>query len=199
MYKLGQSGGFSGRLLRPLIKTRLSLMKNVLKTLAKIVSIPLELTAAAAATDAAILKKVFGYDCSSDLASCATTLIFWNEEMNDIIKRVNSLEESGSLIKGVSETIKNEGKEQKRGFIGMLLGILAAHFLGNLSTGKRTIKGNEGILRAGQNFYATSSFNMFWNTKVLSNESKFNGVYSRNNLPKIKDGAYVTNLDSSNQ
>ena len=152
MHKLGQSGGFSGRLLRPLIKKRLSLMKNLLKTLAKIVSIPLGLTAAALATDAAILKKMFGYDCSSDLASCATTLIFWNEEMDDIIKIVNSLEESGSLIKGVSITIKNEGKEQKGGFIGMLLGILVARLLGNLLTGKGTIKANEGILRAVQDF-----------------------------------------------
>ena len=76
MHKLGQSEGFSGRLLRPLIKNGLSLMKNLLKTLAKIVSIPLGLTAAASATDAAILMKMFGYDCSSDLASCATTLIF---------------------------------------------------------------------------------------------------------------------------
>ena len=152
MHKLGQSEGFSGRLLRPLVKNGLSLMKNLLKTLAKIVSIPLGLTAAASATDAAILKKMFGYDCSSDLASCATTLIFWNKEMNDIIKIVNSLEESSSLIKGVSETIKNEGKEQKGGFIGMLLGILVARLLGNLLTGKGTIKANEGFLRAGQDF-----------------------------------------------
>ena len=72
--------------------------------------------------------------------------------MNDIIKIVNSLEESSSLIKGVSETIKNEGKEQKGGFIGMLLGILVARLLGNLLTGKCTIKANEGILRAGQDF-----------------------------------------------
>ena len=72
--------------------------------------------------------------------------------MNDIIKIVNSLEESSSLIKGVSETIKNEGKEQKGGFIGMLLGILVARLLGNLLTGKGTIKANEGILRAGQDF-----------------------------------------------
>ena len=44
-------------------------------------------------------------------------------------------------------------------------------------------------------FDATSSFNKFWNTKVLSKEPKFNGVYSKNSLPKIKDGAYVINLD----
>ena len=55
--------------------------------------------------------------------SGATTLVTSNEEMNDIMKIVKSLEESGLLIKGVSETIKNEAKEQKGGFISMLLDI----------------------------------------------------------------------------
>ena len=65
-----------------------------------------------------------------------TTLIIFNEEMKDIIKIVESLKDSGLLIKGVSETIKNEAKEQKGGFPGMLLGILGTSLLGNLLTGE---------------------------------------------------------------
>ena len=59
-----------------------------------------------------------------------TTLIISNEEMNDIMKIIKSLEESALLIKGVSETIKNKTKEQKRGFLGMLLDALGASLLG---------------------------------------------------------------------
>ena len=65
--------------------------------------------------------------------------------MNDIMKIVNSLEESGLLIKYVSERIKNKAKEQKDGFLGMLLGTLGASSLRNLLTDK-------GIIRAGKNF-----------------------------------------------
>ena len=68
------------------------------------------------------------------------------------MKIVESLEDSGSLIKGVSETIKNEAKEQKGGIIGMLLGTLGATLLGNLLTGKSTIRETEGTIRAGENF-----------------------------------------------
>ena len=89
-------------------------IRNVLKTLAKNVLIPLGLTAAASATDSAIHKKMFG--------SGTTTLIIFNEEMNDIMKMIKSLEKTGLLIKGVSETIENEVKQQKRGFLRMLLG-----------------------------------------------------------------------------
>ena len=59
-----------------------------------------------------------------------TTLIISNEEMNDIMKIIKSLEESALLIKGVNETIKNKTKEQKRGFLGMLLDTLGASLLG---------------------------------------------------------------------
>ena len=81
MPKKGQSGELLGRILGPLLKTRLSLTGNVLKTLAKSVLIPLGLTAAASATDAAIHNKMFG--------SGMTTLIISNEEMNDIMKIVS--------------------------------------------------------------------------------------------------------------
>ena len=57
-----------------------------------------------------------------------------------IVKLVKSLEDSGLLIKVVSETIKNEAKEQKGEFLGMLLGTLGASLLGNLLTGKVTIR-----------------------------------------------------------
>ena len=81
-----------------------------------------------------------------------TTLIVSNEEMNDIMKIIKSLEESGLLIKGVSEAIKNEAKEQKGGFLGMLLGTLGASLLGNLLTGKDTIRAGGGTIRAGHDF-----------------------------------------------
>ena len=77
--------------------------ENILKPLANNVLIPSGLTVAAAETDAAIHKKMFG---SGD-----TALIISNEEINDIMKIIKPLEESGLLIKGVSETIKNEAKE----------------------------------------------------------------------------------------
>ena len=79
--------------------------------------------------------------------------------MENSIKIVKSLEDSGLLLKGVSETIQNEAKEQKGGFLSMLLGTLGASLLGNLLTGKgihRAGKGKgihragEGIVRAGE-------------------------------------------------
>ena len=110
MHKIGRSGGFFGRLLGPLLKTGLPLMKNVLKPLAKSVLVPLRLKAAASETDAAIHKKMFGSNTHPrtlasrpfDLAK-QTTLIILSEEMNDIMKIVKSLAESGLLIKGVSK------------------------------------------------------------------------------------------------
>ena len=107
LYKIGQSGGFLGRLLGPLLKTGLPLIGSVIKPLAKSILIPLGLTAAAS-TDTGIHKKIF--------RSGFTTLKISNEEINDIMKIVNSLEESGLLIKGVSETIKNETKNKKKDF-----------------------------------------------------------------------------------
>ena len=87
-------------------------MKNVLTPLAKSVLIPLGLTATASATDEAIQKKIDG--------SSTTELIISNGEMEDIFKKVKSLKESRLLIKGTSEVIKNEAKEQKGRFLGML-------------------------------------------------------------------------------
>ena len=83
-------------------------MKNVLKPLTTSGLIPLGVTAAASGTDAAIHKKMFG--------SGTTALIIFNEEMNDIMKIVKPLKESGLSIKGVSETIRKKAKEQNVDF-----------------------------------------------------------------------------------
>ena len=72
-----------------------------------------------------------------------------NEDMNDIIKIIEALENSGILLKGVTKTIENETKEQRGGFLSMLLGTLGASLLGNLLTGKGMMRAGEGIVRAG--------------------------------------------------
>ena len=147
-----QLGWFLSRLIGPLLKTGLPLIKNVIKPLAKSVLIPLGITAAASAADAGIHKKILGSGHNN------TTLIISNDEIEDIIKIIKSLEDSGLLLKGVTETVQNEVKEQKGGFLSMLLGTLGASLLGNLLTGKgiyRAGKGKginragEGIVRAG--------------------------------------------------
>ena len=96
--------------------------------LAKKVLAPLGTIAAAAALDAGIQKRIHG--------SGTTTLIISHEQMNDIMKIVQALEDSNILLKGVTKTIKNETKEQKGGFLSMLLDTLGASLLGNLLTGK---------------------------------------------------------------
>ena len=70
--------------------------------------------------------------------------------MNDIIKIIEALENSGILLKGVSKTIENETKEQRGGFLSMLLGTLGASLLGNLLSGKGMMRAGEGITRAGE-------------------------------------------------
>ena len=72
--------------------------------------------------------------------------------MTNIMKIVISLEESGLLIKGVSERITNKAKEQKVGFLEVILGTLGASLLGNLLTGRGTTRAGEGTIRAGQDF-----------------------------------------------
>ena len=98
--KIIQSGGFLGRLLGRLLKTGLPLIKNVIKPLAENVLIPLGLTDAPSAADAEIQEKKI-------LGSGTTTLIISNEEMNDILKIVQTFEDSNNLLKGVSTTNKN--------------------------------------------------------------------------------------------
>ena len=138
--KMIQSGGFLGKLLGPLLKTGLPLMKSVIKPLTISVLIPLELTAAASAADAGIHKKILGSGYNN------TTLIISNDEMDDILKIVKSLEDSGVLLKGVSETIQHEAKEQRGGFLSMLLGTLGASLLGDVLS--KGLSG-KGVIRAG--------------------------------------------------
>ena len=105
---------------KPLITGGLLLMKNVLTLLAK-----------------SILAQLG-----------TTTLVFSNEDLNDIIKIVKSLEESFLLIKGVSATVENEVKEQKDRFLGMLAAMLPASLLGSALTGKDVVRGDDGVIQA---------------------------------------------------
>ena len=119
-------------------------MKNVIKPLAKSALTPLRLTTVVSAADAGVHKRILG--------SRTTTLIISNDEMEDIVKIVKSLECSGLLLKGLSETSQNEAKEQKEGFLSMLLGTFGTSLLGNMSASKGAIATSQGqgINRAGQ-------------------------------------------------
>ena len=134
--KLIQSGGFLGKLLSklagPLMKVAMPLAKNVLA--------PLGLTAAMSAINGSIQKKIHG---------SGVKLIIEQEDMNDIMKIIEALENSGILLKGVSKTIENETREQRGGFLSMLLGTLGASLSGNLLTG------GKGIVRAGEGSVAS--------------------------------------------
>ena len=146
--KLIQSGGFLGKLLSklavPLMKVALPLAKNVLA--------PLGLTAAISAIDGGIQKKFHG---------SGVKLIIEQKDMNGIMKIIKALENSGILLNRVSKTIKNETKEQRSGFLSMLLGTLGASLLGNLLTGGKgsvasRAKG-ECIMRAGDGIVGAGS------------------------------------------
>ena len=179
--KIIQSGGFLGTLLDPLLKTGLPLLKSVIKPLGL-----LDLTAASTAIDAGVQKKIY--------ESGTTTLIISNKEMNDIIKIVQALEDSGSLLKGVTKTIKNETKEHKEGTLGTLGASLLGDLLTNLSR-KGTVRAGEGIFlkKALMPPHSLTNFEL---KEYYENEPRFNGVYSGDNLPKtIKNGSYVISLD----
>ena len=135
-----QKGGFLN-FLRPLMSAGLPLMKNVLRPLAKSVLIPLGVTAVASATDSSIQKK-FGLG--------KTAMVISDKELEDIMKIVKPLEESCLLIKGVNETIKNDVKIQKGGFLGILLGTLGASLLGDMLAGKGVITRVDGVIRADE-------------------------------------------------
>ena len=194
-----QSGGFLGNLLGklagPLMKIAMPLTKNVLATLG--------LSAAMSAIDGSIKKKMLG--------SGTITLIISNDEMDDILKIVKSLEDSNVLLKGVSETIQHEAKEQRGGFLSMLLGTLGASLLSDVLSkglsGKGVITPGKGTIRAGYGSKRPSLKNCltllahpltnFEIQEYYQNETRFNGVFSRDKLPNnnIKNGAYVINLD----
>ena len=90
------------------------------------------------------IKKVLGSGHNNTI-----TLIISNDEMKDIIEIVKSIGDSGLLLKGVSETVQNEAREQKGGFLSMLLGTLGASLLGNILAGKGINRAGEGVIRAG--------------------------------------------------
>ena len=140
-----KKGGFL-RFLAPLLKSGLPLIKSVIKALGM-----LGLTAAASATDAAIKKKILGYNINN--INNHTTLIISNDDMEDLFKIVKSLEDSGILLDGITETVKNEVKEQKGGFVSMLLGTLGASLLSDLLTkdlsGRCVTREGEGTIRVG--------------------------------------------------
>ena len=130
--------------------------------LAKNVLAPLGLAAAMSPIDGRIQKKIHG---------SGVKLIIEEEDMNNIIKIIEALENSSILLKGVTKTIENETKEQRGGFLSMLLGTLGASLLGNLLTGgKGMMRAGEEIVRAGEGtkknpkFSVTfSSFNKYRN------------------------------------
>ena len=96
---------------------------KVAMPLAKNVLAPLGLTATMSAIDGSIQKKIHG---SGATKAAGVQLIIEQEDMNDIVKFIKALENSGILLKGVSKAIKNETKEQKGRFLSMLLGTLGA-------------------------------------------------------------------------
>ena len=155
-----QSGEFLGSLLSklvgPLIKVAIPLAKNILAPLGikkNQNSKKFKNSGIQEFKNAGIQKKIHG--------SGTTTLIISNEEMNDITKIFQALEDSNILLKGVTKTIKNETKEQKGGFLSMLLGTLGASLLGNSLTGKGIVRAGTGSKKGNGIFNTVSSFNKF--------------------------------------
>ena len=128
-----QKGGFL-EFLMPLLKSGLSILKSVVKPLGML------------GGDAAINKKILG-------SGNQITLIISNEDMQDLLKILKSLEESGILLDGITETVETEVKERKGGFLSMLLGTLGASLLGDLLTkkllGRGVVRAEERTIRAG--------------------------------------------------
>ena len=144
--KLIQSGGFLGKVLSklagPLMKVAMPLAKNVLA--------PSGLTAAMSAIDGSIPKKMRGE---------GVKLVIEQEDMNDIMKIIEALENPGIWLKGVTNTIENETKEHRGGFLSMLLGTLGVSLLGNLLTGgKGIVRAGEGVIRGGEGVKKKAKF-----------------------------------------
>ena len=115
------------------MKVALPLAKNVL--------VKLGLTAAVSTIDGSIQNKIHGW---------GVKLIIEQQDMNNIMKIIEALENSGILLKEVTKTIENETKEQRGGFLSILLGTLGASLLGNLLTGgKGIVRAGDGIVCAG--------------------------------------------------
>ena len=128
-----------------MLKSGLPLFESVIKPLGM-----LGLTAASSATDVAINKKILGFGNH-------ITLIISNDDMQDTLKIVKSLEDSGILLDGITETVENEVKKQKGGFLSMLLGTLGASLLEKMLAGRGVIRPGEGTIRAG---YGSKKFRL---------------------------------------
>ena len=145
-------------------------MENVLTPLTKSVLIPLGLSAGMSA------------------AMSRTTAIS-NEEMEDTMKIVKSIEESGLMIKEISETIKNEAKEQKRRVSYNVIRNISCCYIRKCINRNWSNKSRSNFLMS---LHPLTNFEI---QKYYQNDPKFNGVYSRNSLSKIKDGVYIKNID----
>ena len=147
--KIILSERFLGRLLEPLMKVGLLLMKNVLGQLAKSMLITIRLTARLSALDTGVHNNILGSGTSGPSGSGTTTLIISNKEMEEIMKIDKSSKDSSLLIKGVSQTID---KKQRDGLLGMLLGKLVAYLLENVIADKGVIRVNDEVRRVGEDF-----------------------------------------------
>ena len=147
--KIILSERFLGRLLEPLMKVGLLLMKNVLGQLAKSMLITIRLTARLSALDTGVHNNILGSGASGPSGSGTRTLIISNKEMEEIMKIDKSSKDSSLLIKGVSQTID---KKQRDGLLGMLLGKLVAYLLENVIADKGVIRVNDEVRRVGEDF-----------------------------------------------
>ena len=149
---------------------------KVAMPLAKNVLAPLGLTAPMSAMLLLCLQK--------KMRGEGIKLIIEQEDMTDIMKIIESLENSGILLKGVKKTIENETKEQRGEFLSVLLGTLGASLLGNLLSGKGMMRAGEGC-GSKKNLNSLLPFNPLTNIEVneyYANEPRFNGVYSRDSI-----------------
>ena len=106
--------------------------------------------------------------------------------MKDLIKIITTVEEHGILLKGISKKIKNEAKEQKGGFLSMLLGTLGASLLGNLLTGKGMYRAGQGMYRTGQGLKKKSltPFHPWINFEIMDYFKEVKGFKVGSHLPK---------------
>ena len=174
-----QKGGFLN-FVRPLMTAGLPLIKNVLMPLAKNVLLPFGLLVGTTAADVAVQNKFYRWGI--------TALIILNEEMDDIMEIVKSLEESGLSVK--RKKVKQLKIKQKRRISSNVIRN-NRKYINRKSSNKSRRKQNQIRWRI---LMPSDSLNNFEIQKYYQDEPTFNGVYSKNNLPKIKDRAYIINL-----
>ena len=164
IFKIIPSGGFLGSLLSklagPLMKVAVPLAKNILA--------PLGIRTAASAIDTGIQKKIHDSE--------TTTLIISNEEVHDIMKIVQALEHSNILLKGVTKTIKNEAKEQKRRIFKPVIRYFRSKFVRKHVSRKMNCK--SWLWKRMGFLMPPHPFKNFEIQKYYENEPRFSGVYS---------------------